>query len=294
MIFGAEFVVRGSVSFGKKLKVSLFAIGIVIVAGGTSLPELASAIKAVVANHSDLAVGAVVGSNIANLILIMAATCFLKPIDNINQNQINQAWMNIGLGFLLIGMNIFFLPFNFFYGIFGITILFFIMFIQVKSGVIDVAEVSEKGDYPVLLSIFLIVLGIFLLIYGSDLFIDSAINIANTFQIPEAIIGISLVAFGTSLPELAVGILAAIRRKVDFALGNVLGSNIYNVLGVLGISSFFGNFKVPNILGSQDLYFMLFVTFMILGFMFFLKRIGRIYGFIGLLIYFGYIFYIYN
>ncbi|MBS56763.1 MAG: hypothetical protein CMP16_02685 [Rickettsiales bacterium] len=294
LIFGAEFVVRGSVSFGKKLKVSLFAIGIVIVAGGTSLPELASAIKAVVANHSDLAVGAVVGSNIANLILIMAATCFLKPIDNINQNQINQAWMNIGLGFLLIGMNIFFLPFNFFYGIFGITILFFIMFIQVKSGVIDVAEVSEKGDYPVLLSIFLIVLGIFLLIYGSDLFIDSAINIANTFQIPEAIIGISLVAFGTSLPELAVGILAAIRRKVDFALGNVLGSNIYNVLGVLGISSFFGNFKVPNILGSQDLYFMLFVTFMILGFMFFLKRIGRIYGFIGLLMYFGYIFYIYN
>ncbi len=294
LIFGAEFVVRGSVSFGKKLKVSLFAIGIVIVAGGTSLPELASAIKAVVANHSDLAVGAVVGSNIANLILIMAATCFLKPIDNINQNQINQAWMNIGLGFLLVGMNIFFLPFNFFYGIFGITILFFIMFIQVKSGVIDVAEVSEKGDYPVLLSIFLIVLGIFLLIYGSDLFIDSAINIANTFQIPEAIIGISLVAFGTSLPELAVGILAAIRRKVDFALGNVLGSNIYNVLGVLGISSFFGNFKVPNILGSQDLYFMLFVTFMILGFMFFLKRIGRIYGFIGLLMYFWYIFYIYN
>ena len=293
MIFGAEIVVRGSVSLGKKLQVSLFAIGIVIVAGGTSLPELASAIKAVVANHSDLAVGAVIGSNIANLILIMAATSFIKPIDNINQNQINQAWMNIGLAFLLIGMNLFVLPFNFFYGIFAITVLFFIMFIQVRSGVIDVSEVSEKGDYSVLISIFLIILGIFLLIYGSDLFIDSAINIANTFGIPEAIIGISLVAFGTSLPELSVCILAAVKRKVDFALGNVLGSNIYNVLGVLGISSFFGNFKIPNILGSQDLYFMLFVTLMILGFMFFLKRIGRIYGFIGLLMYFSYIFYIY-
>ena len=293
LIFGAEIVVRGSVSLGKKLQVSLFAIGIVIVAGGTSLPELASAIKAVVANHSDLAVGAVIGSNIANLILIMAATSFIKPIDNINQNQINQAWMNIGLAFLLIGMNLFFLPFNFFYGIFAITFLFFIMFIQVRSGVIDVSEVSEKGDYSVLISIFLIILGIFLLIYGSDLFIDSAINIANTFRIPEAIIGISLVAFGTSLPELSVGILAAVKRKVDFALGNVLGSNIYNVLGVLGISSFFGNFKIPNILGSQDLYFMLFVTLMILGFMFYLKRIGRIYGFIGLLMYFSYIFYIY-
>ena len=293
MIFGAEVVVRGSVSLGKKLQVSLFAIGIVIVAGGTSLPELASAIKAVVANHSDLAVGAVIGSNIANLILIMAATSFIKPIDNINQNQINQAWMNIGLVFLLIGMNLFVLPFNFFYGIFAITVLFFIMFIQVRSGVIDVSEVSEKGDYSVVISIFLIILGILLLIYGSDLFIDSAINIANTFGIPEAIIGISLVAFGTSLPELSVCILAAVKRKVDFALGNVLGSNIYNVLGVLGISSFFGNFKIPNILGSQDLYFMLFVTLMILGFMFFLKRIGRIYGFIGLLMYFSYIFYIY-
>jgi len=293
LIFGAEIVVRGSVSLGKKLQVSLFAIGIVIVAGGTSLPELASAIKAVVANHSDLAVGAVIGSNIANLILIMAATSFIKPIDNINQNQINQAWMNIGLVFLLIGMNLFVLPFNFFYGIFAITVLFFIMFIQVRSGVIDVSVVSEKGDYSVVISIFLIILGILLLIYGSDLFIDSAINIANTFRIPEAIIGISLVAFGTSLPELSVCILAAVKRKVDFALGNVLGSNIYNVLGVLGISSFFGNFKIPNILGSQDLYFMLFVTLMILGFMFFLKRIGRIYGFIGLLMYFSYIFYIY-
>ena len=293
LIFGAEIVVRGSVSLGKKLQVSLFAIGIVIVAGGTSLPELASAIKAVVANHSDLAVGAVIGSNIANLILIMAATSFIKPIDNINQNQINQAWMNIGLVFLLIGMNLFVLPFNFFYGIFAITVLFFIMFIQVRSGVIDVSEVSEKGDYSVLISIFLIILGIFLLIYGSDLFIDSAINIANTFRIPEAIIGISLVAFGTSLPELSVCILAAVKRKVDFALGNVLGSNIYNVLGVLGISSFFGNFKIPNILGSQDLYFMLFVTLMILGFMFFLKKIGRIYGSLGLFFYCLYMYFIF-
>ncbi len=94
LILGAELIIRGSVSFGKKLNVSLFAIGVVIVAGGTSLPELASSINAVVSNHADLAVGAVVGSNIANLILVMAATSFFVPIDNINQNQINQAWIN--------------------------------------------------------------------------------------------------------------------------------------------------------------------------------------------------------
>ena len=294
LILGAELIIRGSVSFGRKLKVSLFAIGVVIVAGGTSLPELASSINAVVSNHPDLAVGAVIGSNIANLILVMAATSFLIPISKINQNQINQAWINIGLAVILITMSFLIIPFNFIYGILAIGLLFLIMFIQVKQGSLDVSDVEEKGDYSLILSIIFIVLGIILLIYGSDLFVDSAINIATQLNIPEAIIGISLVAFGTSLPELVVGILSAIRRKVDFALGNVLGSNIYNVLGVLGVSSFFGNFNVPTVIGSADLLFMLFVTVMILGFMFFLKRIGRTYGSVGLILYVGYIFYIYN
>ena len=294
LILGAELIIRGSVSFGRKLRVSLFAIGVVIVAGGTSLPELASSINAVVSNHPDLAVGAVIGSNIANLILVMAATSFLIPISKINQNQINQAWINIGLAVMLITMSFLIIPFNFIYGILAIGLLFLIMYIQVKQGSLDVSDVEEKGDYSLILSIIFIVLGIILLIYGSDLFVDSAINIATQLNIPEAIIGISLVAFGTSLPELVVGILSAIRRKVDFALGNVLGSNIYNVLGVLGVSSFFGNFKVPTVIGSADLLFMLFVTVMILGFMFFLKRIGRTYGSVGLILYVGYIFYIYN
>jgi len=294
LVFGAELIIRGSISFGKKLKVSLFAIGVVIVAGGTSLPELASSINAVVINHSDLAVGAVIGSNIANLILVMAATSFLIPISNINQNQINQAWINIGLTLILISMSYLILPFNFIFGTLSIGLLFFIMLTQIKQGSLNVYEVEEKRDYSLLISIVLIFSGIALLIYGSDIFVESAINIANQLSIPEAVIGVSLVAFGTSLPELVVGILSAIRRKVDFALGNVLGSNIYNVLGVLGISSFFGNFKIPTVIGSEDLIFMLLVTIMILGFMLFKKRIGRIYGSLGLFFYFGYIFYIYT
>ena len=294
LVFGAELIIRGSISFGKKLQVSLFAIGVVIIAGGTSLPELASSINAVVKNHADLAVGAVIGSNIANLILVMAATSFLIPISNINQNQINQAWINIFLALVLITMSFFILPFNFLFGILSVCLLFFIMYMQVKQGSLDVSDVNEKGDYSLIISIIFILVGILLLIYGSDLFVKSAINIANELNIPEAIIGVSLVAFGTSLPELVVGILSAIRRKVDFALGNVLGSNIYNILGVLGVSSFFGNFSIPSVIGSEDLLFMLFVTVMILGFMFFLKRIGRTYGSIGLLLYISYIFYIYS
>ena len=294
LVFGAELIIRGSISFGKKLKVSLFAIGVVIIAGGTSLPELASSINAVIKNHADLAVGAVIGSNIANLILVMAATSFFIPISNINQNQINQAWINIFLALVLITMSFFILPFNFLFGILSICLLFFIMYMQVKQGSIDVSDVEEKGDYSLIISIIFILVGILLLIYGSDLFVKSAINIANELNIPEAIIGVSLVAFGTSLPELVVGILSAIRRKVDFALGNVLGSNIYNILGVLGVSSFFGNFSIPAVIGSEDLLFMLFVTVMILGFMFFLKRIGRTYGSISFLLYISYIFYIYS
>ena len=294
LILGADLIIRGSISLGKKLKVSLFAIGVVIVAGGTSLPELASSINAVVINHADLAVGAVIGSNIANLILVMAATSFLIPISNINQNQINQAWINIGLTLILISMSYLFLSFNFLFGILSIGLLFLIMFMQIKQGFLNVSEVEERGDYSLLISIILIVSGIVLLIFGSDLFVDSAINIASQLNIPEAIIGVSLVAFGTSLPELVVGIVSAIRRKVDFALGNVLGSNIYNVLGVLGVSSFFGNFRIPPVIGSIDLFFVLFVTIMILGFMFFFKRLGRTYGSISLLLYISYILYIYN
>ena len=290
LVAGAEIVIRGSVSFGKKLNISLFAIGVVIVAGGTSLPELASSINAVINNHADLAVGAVVGSNIANLILVMAATTVILPITNITKNQINQAWINIGLGVALILMS--FLYFNYIFGIVSMTLLILIMYLQFKKGSLDLEEI-DKNEYSTLLSIILIVLGIIFLIYGSELFVNSAISIANYYNISEAVIGLSIIAFGTSLPELVVGIMSALKRKVDFALGNILGSNIYNVLGVLGISSFFGTFSMPEIIAKQDLFFMLLITFIILGFMFFPKKIGRIYGSIGLILYACYMYFIF-
>ena len=290
LVAGAEIVIRGSVSFGKKLNISLFAIGVVIVAGGTSLPELASSINAVINNHADLAVGAVVGSNIANLILVMAATTVILPITNTTKNQINQALINIGLGIALIHMS--FLYFNYIFGIVSMILLILIMYLQFKKGSLDLEEM-DKNEYSTLLSIILIVLGIIFLIYGSELFVNSAISIANYYNISEAVIGLSIIAFGTSLPELVVGIMSALKRKVDFALGNILGSNIYNVLGVLGISSFFGTFSMPEIIAKQDLFFMLLITLIILGFMFFSKKIGRIYGSIGLILYACYMYFIF-
>ena len=290
LVLGAEIVIRGSVSFGKKINISLFAIGVVIVAGGTSLPELASSINAVLINHSDLALGAVVGSNIANLVLVMATTTLIYPIVNINKNQINQAWINIFLGIVLIIMTFFY--FNYIFGIVAILSLVYLMYIQIKKGEINNSEI-DKNDYSMIISLMLIVLGIIFLVYGSGLLVNSAIEIAKKYNVPEAVIGLSLIAFGTSLPELVVGILSAIKRKIDFALGNILGSNIYNVLGVLGISSLFGNFTLPEIFIKQDLIIMVAITSIVLIFMLFMKKIGRIYGILGLSIYASYLYYIF-
>ena len=290
LVLGAEIVIRGSISFGKKINISLFAIGVVIVAGGTSLPELASSINAVLNNYSDLALGAVVGSNIANLVLVMAATTIIFPIVNINKNQINQAWINIFLGIVLIFMTFFY--FNYIFGIVAILTLIYLMYIQMKKGEIDNTEI-DKNDYSTIISLILIVLGIIFLVFGSDLLVSSAIEIAKKYNVSEAVIGLSLIAFGTSLPELVVGILSAIKKKVDFALGNILGSNIYNILGVLGISSLFGNFKLPEIFLKQDLIIMVAITSIVLIFMLSMKKIGRIYGILGLSIYVSYLYYIF-
>lgn len=290
LVLGAEIVIRGSISFGKKINISLFAIGVVIVAGGTSLPELASSINAVLNNYSDLALGAVVGSNIANLVLVMAATTIIFPIVNINKNQINQAWINIFLGIVLIFMTFFY--FNYIFGIVAILTLIYLMYIQMKKGEIDNTEI-DKNDYSTIISLILIVLGIIFLVFGSDLLVSSAIEIAKKYNVSEAVIGLSLIAFGTSLPELVVGILSAIKKKVDFALGNILGSNIYNILGVLGISSLFGNFTLPEIFLKQDLIIMVAITSIVLIFMLSMKKIGRIYGVMGLTFYILYLYYLF-
>ena len=290
LVLGAEIVIRGSISFGKKINISLFAIGVVIVAGGTSLPELASSINAVLNNYSDLALGAVVGSNIANLLLVMAATTIIFPIVNLNKNQINPAWSNIFLGIVLIFMTFFY--FNYIFGIVAIITLIYLMYIQMKKGEIDNTEI-DKNDYSTIISLILIVPGIIFLVFGSDLLVSSAIEIAKKYNVSEAVIGLSLIAFGTSLPELVVGILSAIKKKVDFALGNILGSNIYNVLGVLGISSLFGNFTLPEIFLKQDLIIMVAITSIVIIFMLSMKKIGRIYGILGLSIYVSYLYYIF-
>jgi cation:H+ antiporter len=294
LVFGAEGIIRGSVSLAKQLQVSLFAIGVVVVAAGTSLPELANCIRTVIINHPDIAVGAVVGSNIANVILIMGTTALLCPVLSVTGNQVNQSLFNIliSLGFIIFCWMS--LEFNSFFGFISLTLLIIIMSYQIRVGQVNLSEVEEQKTYSLFLTILFIVVGILLLILGSRLFIQSAIIIAQKFQIPESVIGVSLVAFGTSLPELVVGVVSAIRRRVDFALGNILGSNIYNILGILGISSFFGDFNVPDLIANYDMYVMIGTVVFLFIFMTVFKKLNRIFGILSLVAYTAYIYTLYG
>ena len=215
------------------------------------------------------------------------------PISGVTQNQINQSIISIFIALSLILMSIFFIQFNFIFGFISLVILIAIMTSQIKKGSLDFSDVDEKGEHHIIISLSFILIGIIFLIYGSKFFVGAAVNIAITFGVSESVIGATLVAFGTSLPELSVGILSAFRRKVDFALGNVLGSNIYNILGVLGISSIFANFSIPHSMANFDLYVMTAVIILITVFMVIKKRLGRTYGVLSLLIYTGYISFLY-
>jgi len=287
--FGAEGIIRGSVSLAKKFRVSLFAIGIVVISAGTSLPELANCLIAIENGYADLAVGTIVGSNIANIILIMGMTVLFCPILAINNNQINQIGINLIIALTLILFAYFSFEFNYYVGISFLLLLVLIMFYQIKAGSLGISDLNDLKEYSLFFSSLFILVGLIFLMIGSQIFISSAVKIAENIGVPKSVIGVSLVAFGTSLPELIVGVYSAMRKKVEFALGNILGSNIYNVLGILGISTFLESFKIPDIVANYDLFFMTFVTIFIFLFMFLLKKLNRLYGIISLSIYLTYI-----
>ena len=299
-IKGADILISSSVGLGLKLKVSDFFVGLVIVGFGTSIPELLVSIEAVLSNSANLSVGNILGSNIANILLVFSTLGF---VNNIKIKSI----ASFDIFFHLSMHVIFFLIFNFstfgkkfgmlFIVFFLIYIIFSLKFSKDKKQINTTNEMDYFSNFtfrkPFLFSLPILIISISLTLFGVDLAVNSAVQISKELKIPDSFIGLSLIAIGTSLPELVVGILSAIKRKVDFALGNILGSNIYNVLGVLGISSFFGKFSIPNILATQDLFFMIFITVLVLFFMLLFKKLTKLYGVIGICLYFSYIYFIY-
>ena len=255
--FGGDYLVKGSSGLARKLNISPMIIGIVIIGFGTSVPEIFVASNAVINNSSDIALGSVVGSNIANILLVFSFGLLIAKDNILKVVSIGDMFVMLGVTLLL---SIFLIigsiktPLSFLM-ILLLPIYFYCSYNFFNKN-IEIDEIDANDNYLKLsVSIFV---GFFLLFLGSDIFIKGLKDFAAYYNIPEAVLGLTLAAIGTSLPELAVTFASVKNKAEKVLLGNILGSNIINVLGALGISSLFGAIIVPENFSFISLYYLIF------------------------------------
>jgi len=299
LIKGADLLVEGSSSIAKKLHISNIVIGLTIVAFGTSMPELIVNIMASMKGSTDIAIGNILGSNIANILLILGISAIIYPIAAKRNTVLKEipfsllAAIMIGVmandalfdgttwsaitrtdGLALLGFFIIF-----FYYIFGITSS------HETSTDTDEVKVHSNGK-----SVIFILLGLVGLVFGGKWIVDGAVSIAEGFNISESLIGLTVVAIGTSLPELATSAVAAYKKQTDIAIGNVVGSNIFNIFWILGVSSVI-NPLAFNPASNIDIIVTIFTSILLFAIMYIGKRhiIERWQGFVMVSMYIGYI-----
>lgn len=244
IVFGADWLVGGSVSIAKRLRVSEFVIGAAIVGVGTSMPELIVSTLGAVKGNSDVAIGNVVGSNIFNILGILGVTALICPIPIDRKNMKFEIPLCILVSALLL-----LLAMNFFNGtapligridgfiLLGLFVLF-IWYSMYRDRKETATENTEKvDDIKLTMPIIKVIGGLGLLIYSCDLFVDKAVLIAKNMGLSDSFISITLIACGTSLPELAASAAAAFKKNTQLALGNIIGSNIFNITLILGVAS---------------------------------------------------------
>ena len=245
LVQGANLLVDGSASIAKKLSISSIVIGLTIVAFGTSAPEFVVNIFASMNGNTEIAIGNILGSNIANVLLILGISALIFPLTT----KKNTVWKEIPFSLLAavvlgVMVNDFRIDGGSFSGltrIDGMVLLaFFIIFLYYTFGIAKVTgendEVEVKDlSYPK--AITFIVLGLAGLVFGGKWIVDGAVKIAELFNVSQSLIGLTVVAIGTSLPELATSAIAAYKKQTDIAIGNIVGSNIFNIFWILGVSS---------------------------------------------------------
>ena len=303
LIKGADLLVSGASAIAKQLKVSEMVIGLTIVSIGTSAPEMFVNIIASTKGTTDLAIGNIVGSNIANILLVLGVTAAICPVKIAWGTIRKDIPFSLGSAIILglLANNIIIgnkdsADIGMFDGIFLLLLFALFLYYQFKTSRQDSApEVNYAiPRTSILKSILLIVSGLLGMTLGSDWIVDGAIKIAQILGISEKTIGLTIVAFGTSLPELAASAAAAFKKNVDLAVGNVIGSNIFNILLILGISSVIR--PIPYNSGMNiDLGMMLAAHIFILAFIITGKRltIDRWEGSTMTMVYLGYIGYLY-
>lgn len=234
LFFGGEYLVRGASGIARAFRLSPMVIGLTIVGFGTSAPEMLVSVQAALAGQPAIAIGNVLGSNIANILLILGLSAVIAPL----LIPVRKIWRDLGFMLLasatiwvmLLDGNVSRLD-----GLIllaGLAAFVAVAFVTGAAGPED-----ETGTTPLWLSAVQTVAGLVVLVIGARLLVDSATEIARAFGISEAVIGLTIVAVGTSLPEFATSVIAAIRKQTEIAVGNIVGSNIFNIFGILGVTA---------------------------------------------------------
>ena len=295
LIAGSNYLLKSAVDLSIKLNLSKVVIGLTVVSFATSAPELLISISSALKGSSDIAISNVLGSNIANLGLVLGtALCFTSikiPKSNIKYDWTFMMFVSILFYFFLKDFII-----NRIEGLILfvtlIIFLFFIVKIRKDEHMDDVVENEKVSNFKILL---LLIFSSLLLYFGSELFVKSSIYFANYFGVSERVIGLTLVAIGTSLPELVTTLVAIYKSELDISIGNIIGSNIFNILAVIGITSLITDLNIlsESIL-SFDIYVMIFFSFILLIFYLSSKnRFLNIYhGLVYLLLFITYYLYI--
>lgn len=307
LIAGAEGLVRGAASLASRLRVSPLIIGLTVVAFGTSAPELTVNLVSAFEGSAELAIGNIVGSNIANILLILGISALIVPLTV----KSNTVWKEIPLALLGVVLLFVFGSDQLFDGVgfnkitrtdgIALMSLFFIFMYYIfslaraeRAAAPQEKEADEEiKTYPVPASVGLTLAGLVGLIIGGRLLVDGAVTIAETAGLSKSLIGLTVIAIGTSLPELATSVVAALKRQTDIAIGNVVGSNIFNVFWILGLTGTL--LELPFDPAARiDVLFAVFVTFLLFIFMFTggRRRLERWEGGLFVALYVGYLGYL--
>ncbi|MDX9791136.1 MAG: calcium/sodium antiporter [Candidatus Kapaibacterium sp.] len=299
LYFGADFLVKGSSRLAFKLGITPLIIGLTVVAFGTSSPELVVSLSAGFDGNSSIALGNVIGSNICNIALILGLAALIKPL------EVNIRAVSSDLWIMLIASAVVIImaldgDLDTLDGIILILgIIGYIVNIIRKSSKnkpeidIDLTDGGKSIKDKTYFQIFLIVLGLVVLMVGANLFLEGAVNIAESLGVSNAVIGLTVVALGTSLPELATSTVAAVKGESDISLGNVVGSNIFNILMILGATSMFFPIGSKDI-SVIDIGVMIFLSLVIIPLGMRHNRFSRMDGLFLLAVYAGYMFYLFK
>ncbi len=300
---GSNLLVDGSSSVAKKSGLSEFVIGLTIVGIGTSTPEMVVSFYSALTGHPDIAVGNIVGSNIFNTALILGLTALIIPLTITKSNIKRDIPMNIGVSLLLIALGfnatLFGAGTNTFSRVDGAILLALFVGYLVLSFKLDTGDADEQGEeiklYKNGLATLMIVGGIAALVFGGRLFVDSASAIAQALNVPQSFIAITIMALGTSLPELVTCIVAACKGHGQLALGNIIGSNISNILCIVGGSALIHPLAVQDITPVDLSVMLLSIVFIFaVGLFSKKKQLFRVQGVVLLLIEVGYLIYLFH